>query len=128
MFHFLPIAVRYDGTSIGAEHGYQIHIGPMYSDVRGDVKIKSTDPRQHPALRFNYLSTDSDRKEWIEAVRGGREIMSQRAFAEFDGGEISPGPRIETDEQILSWVAKDAETAYHPSCTARMGTDEMSVV
>ena len=128
MFHFLPIAVRYDGTSIGAEHGYQIHIGPMYSDVRGDVKIKSTDPRQHPALRFNYLSTDNDRKEWVEAVRVGREIMSQQAFAEFDGGEISPGPRIETAEQILSWVAKDAETAYHPSCTAHMGTDEMSVV
>ncbi len=128
MFHFLPIAVRYDGTPVDAEHGYQVHIGPMYSDVRGSVKIKSTNPKQHPALRFNYLSTNNDRKEWVEAVRVGREILRQPAFSEFDGGELSPGPEIETEEAILSWVARDAETAYHPSCTARMGIDEMSVV
>ena len=128
MFHFLPIAVRYDGTQVGAEHGYQVHIGPMYSDVRGSVKITSTDPRRHPALRFNYLSTPRDRKEWVEAIRVARDILSQPAFAPFDGGELSPGPGVRSDEEILDWVAKDAETAYHPSCSARMGVDEMSVV
>ncbi|WP_166349878.1 choline dehydrogenase [Phytoactinopolyspora limicola] len=128
MFHFLPIAVRYDGTPVDAEHGYQVHIGPMYSDVRGSVKITSTNPRRHPALRFNYLSTENDRKEWVEAIRVAREILAQPAFGDFDGGELSPGPAVRTDEEILEWVARDAETAYHPSCTARMGVDEMSVV
>jgi choline dehydrogenase len=128
MFHFLPLAVRYDGSQPTAGHGYQVHIGPMYTDVRGSVKIKSTDPREHPALRFNYLSTDQDRREWVEAVRVARDILRQDAFAEFNDGEISPGPWVRTDEEILAWVAKDAETAYHPSCTAKMGVDEMSVV
>ncbi|MGH3517130.1 MAG: choline dehydrogenase [Haloechinothrix sp.] len=128
MFHFLPIAVRYDGTPVNAEHGYQVHIGPMYSDVRGTVKIKSTDPRQHPALKFNYLSTENDRREWIEAIQVARDILRQPAFDEFNGGELSPGPQVQSDQEILDWVAKDAETAYHPSCTARMGIDEMSVV
>ncbi|MEU0087157.1 choline dehydrogenase [Streptomyces sp. NPDC006274] len=128
MFHFLPIAVRYDGTPVDAEHGYQVHIGPMYSDVRGSVKIKSRDPKVYPALRFNYLSTPNDRKEWVEAIRVAREILSQPAFALYDAGELSPGPGVETDEEILEWVARDAETAYHPSCTARMGVDEMSVL
>ncbi|MDV6011270.1 choline dehydrogenase [Haloechinothrix sp. LS1_15] len=128
MFHFLPIAVRYDGTPVDAEHGYQVHIGPMYSDVRGSVKITSTDPRVHPALRFNYLSTPRDRKEWVEAVRVARDILRQPAFADYDAGELSPGGEVESDEEILDWVAADAETAYHPSCTARMGTDDMSVV
>jgi choline dehydrogenase len=121
MFHFLPLAVRYDGSSPAAEHGYQFHVGPMYADVRGAVKITSTDPRRHPALRFNYLSTSSDRREWVEAVRCARHILAQPAFAELDGGELSPGREVETDEQILSWVARDAETALHPSCTCAMG-------
>ncbi|MBW1598242.1 choline dehydrogenase [Streptomyces sp. JJ38] len=128
MFHFLPIAVRYDGTPVDAEHGYQVHIGPMYSDVRGSVKIKSGHPDEHPALRFNYLSTPNDRKEWVEAIRVARDILKQPAFAEYDAGEISPGPEVSDDESVLEWVARDAETAYHPSCTARMGVDEMSVV
>ncbi|MHC0430292.1 choline dehydrogenase [Streptomyces sp. O3] len=128
MFHFLPIAVRYDGTEVGAEHGYQVHIGPMYSDVRGSVKITSRDPRKHPALRFNYLSTPNDRKEWVEAIRVARDILSQPAFADYDAGELSPGPSVESDDEILDWVARDAETAYHPSCTARMGVDDMSVL
>jgi choline dehydrogenase len=128
MFHFLPIAIRYDGSKPASEHGYQVHIGPMYSDVRGSLKIKSADPFEHPALRFNYLSTENDRREWIEMVRAARDILSQPAFAPFSAGEISPGPSVETDEEILDWVAEDAETALHPSCTAKMGTDEMSVV
>jgi choline dehydrogenase len=130
MFHFLPIAVRYDGTlpSGGGGHGYQLHVGPMYSDVRGTCKIVSSDPRKHPALRFNYLSTENDRREWIEATRVTRNILSQHAWADLDGGELSPGREVETDEQILEWVARDAETALHPSCTCRMGTDEGAVV
>jgi len=127
MFHFLPIAVRYDGTAPQG-HGYQLHVGPMYSDARGSVKITSTDPRVHPALRFNYLSTDQDRREWVECVRAARSILNQPAFDPFNGGELSPGASVETDEQILDWVRRDAETALHPSCTAKMGLDELSVV
>jgi len=128
MFHFLPIAVRYDGSAPEGGEGYQVHVGPMYSDARGSVKIQSKDPREHPALRFNYLSTEQDRREWVEAVRVARTILTQPAFAEFNAGEISPGPTTTTDEEILDWVAKDAETALHPSCSLRMGTDDMSVV
>jgi choline dehydrogenase len=100
----------------------------MYSDVRGTVTLKSRDPFEHPALRFNYLSTETDRREWIEMVRAARHILNQPAFASFNAGEISPGPSVETDQEILDWVAKDAETALHPSCTARMGVDEQAVV
>jgi choline dehydrogenase len=127
MFHFLPIAVRYDGTAPQG-HGYQLHVGPMYSDARGSVKITSTDPRAHPALRFNYLSTDQDRREWVECVRAARSILNQPAFDPFNGGELSPGASVETDEEILDWVRRDAETALHPSCTAKLGVDELSVV
>jgi choline dehydrogenase len=128
MFHFLPVAIRYDGSSPTKGHGYQVHVGPMYSDVRGTVRITSRDPKKHPALRFNYLSTPNDRREWIEAVHIARHILNQPAFAPYNDGELSPGPGVETDEQILEWVAKDAETALHPSCSAKMGVDEMSVV
>jgi choline dehydrogenase len=128
MFHFLPLAIRYDGSAPASEHGYQVHVGPMNSDVRGSVKITSTDPRRHPALRFNYLSTERDRREWVEAVRCSRQILGQPGFDQLNGGELSPGPAVETDEQILDWVARDAETALHPSCTCRMGVDELSVV
>ena len=128
MFHFLPIAVRYDGSAPSAGHGYQIHIGPMYSDARGSVKVRSTDPTVHPAIRFNYLSTIQDRREWVEAVRLGRRILSQPAMDEFNGGELSPGPGVETDEEVLDWVARDGETALHPSCTCKMGTGEDAVV
>jgi choline dehydrogenase len=128
MFHFLPIAIRYDGSSPAGGHGYQVHIGPMYSDARGSVKITSRDPNAHPELRFNYLSTDQDRKEWVEAITVARNILNQPAMDEFNGGEISPGPEVATDEQILDWVRKDGETALHPSCTCRMGIDNMSVV
>ncbi len=127
MFHFLPIAVRYDGSAPASDHGYQVHVGPMYSDARGSVKITSTDPRAHPALRFNYLSTDQDRREWVEAIRVARDILAQPAFAPFDAGELSPGPSVGSDEEVLGWVARDGETALHPSCTARMGIDDLSV-
>jgi choline dehydrogenase len=120
MFHFLPIAVRYDGTAPQG-HGYQLHVGPMYSDARGSVRITSADPRVKPALRFNYLSTEQDRHEWVECVRAARAILDAPALEPFDGGELSPGPSVSSDEENLDWVARDAETALHPSCTCAMG-------
>ncbi len=105
MFHFLPIAIRYDGSkpaeSEHGVHGYQVHIGPMYADTRGSVRIRNTDPFTHPAVRFNYLSTETDRREWVEMVRAARHILDQPAFAAFSGGEISPGPAVESDDEIL---------------------------
>jgi choline dehydrogenase len=128
MFHFLPLAIRYDGSQPEGGHGYQVHVGPMYSDARGSLRITSADPRAKPSLRFNYLSTQQDRREWVEAIRCAREILEQPALAPFNGGETSPGPSVQTDEEILDWVRRDAETALHPSCTCRMGVDELSVV
>lgn len=127
MFHFLPIAVRYDGTAPAGGHGYQVHVGPMYSDARGRLRIRSADPTVKPSMLFNYLSTEQDRREWVEAIRCTREILRQPAMAPFDNGELSPGPQVETDEQLLDWVGHEGETALHPSCTARMGVDDLSV-
>ncbi len=128
MFHFLPIAIRYDGSAPAGDHGYQVHIGPMYSDSRGSVRITSADPAAKPALRFNYLSTPGDRREWVEAIRLARHILNQPALGPYNGGELSPGEQVQTDQQILDWVARDAETALHPSCTCKMGTGDMAVV
>ena len=128
MFHFLPIAIRYDGSVSTEGHGYQFHIGPMFSNSRGWVRIQSDDPFQKPRMLFNYLSTPEDRQEWAEAIEVARNIMGQPAFERYNGGEISPGPDVAGDEAVLEWVRADAETALHPSCTARMGTDAMGVV
>ena len=130
MFHFLPLAVRYDGQKADTEHGFQVHIGPMYSNSRGSLKIKSKDPFEKPKGVFNYLSTKEDEQEWIEAIRIARKILAQPALKPFNDGEISPGPSVQTDEEILDWVKKDAETALHPSCSAKMGpaSDPMAVV
>lgn len=130
MFHFLPLAVRYDGKKADAEHGYQVHVGPMYSNSRGSLKIRSRNPFEHPDFVFNYLSTEEDKHEWVEAIRVARNILSQSALAPYNDGEISPGSSVQTDEEVLEWVAKDAETALHPSCSARMGpsSDPMAVV
>ena len=128
MFHFLPLAIRYDGSAGTAGHGYQVHVGPMYSDARGSVSLKTTDPHDHPALRFNYLSTDQDRREWVEAVNVARRILNQPAMDPYNGGETSPGTAVTSDEEIRDWVRRDAETALHPSCTARMGVDGESVL
>jgi choline dehydrogenase len=99
----------------------------MSSDARGSVRITSADPARHPALRFNYLSTDQDRREWVEAISVARAILRQPALDPFNDGELSPGPEVQTPEQILDWVRRDAETALHPSCTAAMGTGPMAV-
>jgi choline dehydrogenase len=126
-YHFLPIAIRYDGSAPNEGHGYQVHVGPMNTDVRGRVKIKSADPGEHPSILFNYLSTEQERREWVEAIRKTREIMTQPAFDEFRGRELAPGEEVETDEQILDFVAREGESAYHPSCTCAMGEHDMAV-
>jgi choline dehydrogenase len=90
MFHFLPVAIRYDGSAPTEGHGYQVHIGPMYADTRGRIRIKSRDPKQHPSMVFNYLTTANDRREWVEAVRVARDILNQPAFAPYNDGELSP--------------------------------------
>ncbi len=128
MFHFLPLAIRYDGSAPSQGHGYQVHIGPMYSNSRGSIRIRSTDPKAAPAMRFNYLSTTEDRREWVEAISCARQILQQPAMDEFNGGEISPGPTVCSEEEVLEWVRRDAETALHPSCTCKMGTDSSAVV
>ncbi|EJY6921067.1 choline dehydrogenase [Staphylococcus pseudintermedius] len=130
MFHFLPLAVRYDGQKAETAHGYQVHVGPMYSNSRGSLKITSTNPYVKPKFVFNYLSTEEDKREWVEAIRVARNILKQPALDQFNGGEISPGPSVQTDEEILDWVRRDAETALHPSCSAKMGpaSDPMAVV
>jgi len=128
MFHFLPIAIRYDGSNPAGGHGYQVHVGPMYSDSRGWIRIRSADARVKPAILFNYLSTERDRVEWVDCVRIARRILNQPAFDPYNAGELSPGPGVQEDEEILEWVRRDAETALHPSCTCKMGLDEMAVV
>jgi choline dehydrogenase len=126
-YHFLPIAIRYDGSAPNEGHGYQVHVGPMNTDVRGHVKIKSNDPNAHPSILFNYLSTEQEKREWVEAIRKTREIMTQPAFDELRGKELAPGAQAQTDEEILDFVAREGESAYHPSCTCAMGTHDMAV-
>jgi choline dehydrogenase len=128
MIHFLPLAVARDGARPTNGHGYQVHIGPMYSDSRGSVKIRSTDPTEHPELRFNYLSTEADRREWVESFAVARDILNQPAFDEFNAGELAPGPGVSTDHEVLAWVADHSETGLHPSCSARMGVGPLDVV
>ncbi len=127
-YHFLPIAIRYDGSAPEQGHGYQVHVGPMNTDVRGQVKIKSGDPSVYPRILFNYLSTEQERRNWVEAIHCTRRIMTQPAFDEYRGEELAPGPTVQSDEEILDFVARQGESAYHPSCTCKMGQDSMAVV
>lgn len=126
-YHFLPIAISYDGTTPQEQHDYQAHVGPMLSDARGHVKIRSKDPTVAPKILFNYLSTEKDKKEWVEAIRKTREIFAQDAFTPYRGKEIAPGSCVESDEEILEFIRNKGESAYHPSCTCKMGSDEMAV-
>lgn len=130
MFHFLPLAMRYDGTKPEGDDGFQFHVGPMYSDARGYVRITAPTVDTKPAILFNYLSTEQDRREWVEAIKVSRQLLDTPAMKEYTDGEISPGAAVQTDEEILEWVRSDAETALHPSCTCAMGpkSDPMSVV
>ena len=127
-FHFLPLAIRYDGTAPNEGHGFQLHVGPMNSDVKGHVHIRSKDPLQYPKILFNYLSTPQERKEWVEAIRVSRKLIEQPALDELRGKELAPGSAAQSDEEIIDFVAKEGESAYHPSCTCKMGYGKDAVV
>lgn len=126
-FHFLPVAINYNGSNAVRTHGFQAHAGPMRSLSRGRVRLTSTDPAAHPSILFNYLSDARDREEFRAAVRITREIMDQPALAPYKGEEISPGKHITTDEQLDAFVRDKAETAFHPCGTCKMGNDDMAV-
>ena len=127
-YHFLPMAVSYDGTSAVKGHGYQAHVGPMRPTSSGNVKLKSADPRQHPRVLFNYMQTEQDRIEMRAGIKLTREIFQQNAFKPFRGDELAPGLGATSDADIDAFIRAKAESAYHPSCTCRMGTDNMAVV
>jgi len=129
-YHFLPMAVAYDGSSLAQEHGFQAHVGPMRSKSRGWVRLASTDPLEKPRIRFNYLSEPDDWLEMRACVRLTREIFAQPAFDRYRGREIQPGADLQTDEQIDAFVRAKVESAYHPSCSCKMGRpeDPMAVV
>jgi choline dehydrogenase len=122
-FHFLPIAVRYDGKAAAEGHGFQAHVGPMRSKSRGAVMLASTDPADPPRITFNYMSHDEDWQDWRRAVRLTREIFRQPAMEEFVKHEIQPGGG-DTDGEIDAFVREHAESAYHPCGTARMGAKD----
>jgi choline dehydrogenase len=126
-YHFLPMAVRYDGNSPATCHGFQAHIGPMRPTSRGYVRLRDANPASPPRILFNYMGTEQDRREMRAGVRLTREIFAQSAFDAFRGDELSPGKDIESDAQIDEHIRQSAETAYHPSCTCRMGEDELAV-
>lgn len=129
-FHFLPLAINYDGSSPAGGHGFQAHVGPMRPTSRGHVRIRSSDPKDHPEILFNYLTTENDREEMRDAIRLTREIISQNAFDLYRGKELSPGKEARSDGEIDAFIRSRAESAYHPTCTCKMGleTDSKAVV
>jgi len=129
-YHFLPAAVRYDGTRPAEAHGFQAHVGPMRSASRGRVRLHSDDPGAAPRIVFNYLSHDQDWQDFRRCIRLTREIFAQPAFAPFADAELSPGADVRTDAELDAFVAREAESAYHPCGTCRMGdrADEDAVV
>jgi choline dehydrogenase len=122
-YHFLPAAMRYDGGKAIDGHGFQVHVGPNKPTSRGKVWIKSKNPLDKPNILFNYISTEQDKQDWRDCIRLTREIMSQSALDEFRGETIQPNESIQSDEQIDTWVKENVESAYHPSCTCKMGAD-----
>ena len=129
-YHFLPGAIRYDGKAAAAGHGFQAHVGPMRSPSRGTVRLKSDDPKAAPEIRFNYMSTEEDWRDFRHCIRLTREIFGQQAFDEWRGEEISPGSQVQSDEDLNTFIRDHAESAYHPCGTCRMGRadDPMAVV
>ena len=129
-FHFLPLAVSYDGSSLAREHGFQAHVGPMRSRSRGFVRLRSAEPLEKPKILFNYMSDEEDWAEMRACVRLTREIFAQPAFNRYRGREIQPGAGVTSDAQIDEFIRARVESAYHPSCTCRMGTatDPLAVV
>lgn len=127
-YHFLPIAMNYDGSSPAGSHGFQAHVGPMRSQSRGSITLKSSDPKEPPRIFFNYMSQEADRQEFRAGIRLTREVFAQKAFDDFRGPELAPGPEAQSDEELDAFVREHVESAYHPSCSCRMGTDPMAVV
>jgi choline dehydrogenase len=129
-FHFLPMAVAYDGSTLAREHGFQAHVGPMRSKSRGWVRLKSSDPAEPPMIQFNYMSHSEDWTEMRSCVRLTREIFAQAAFDRYRGREIQPGTKCVSDEAIDAFVRERVDSAYHPSCTCKMGSpaDPLAVV
>ena len=122
------MAVRYDGKSPNNSHGFQAHVGSMRSQSKGWVKLQSNDPQDPPKICFNYMSKDEDWQEFRAAVRLTREVFAQDAFAPFRGEELSPGEQVQSDDELDAFLINAVESAYHPSCTCKMGSDEMAVV
>ncbi|WP_411957968.1 choline dehydrogenase [Paracoccus homiensis] len=120
-YHFLPLAVRYDGKAAAKGHGFQAHVGPMRSKSRGTVRLTSNDPLTAPKIHFNYMSHDEDWEEFRACVRHTRKIFGQPAFSAYCGDEIQPGADVQSDEQIDAFIREHAESAYHPCGTARVG-------
>ncbi len=129
-YHFLPVAIRYDGTSPVKAHGFQAHVGPMRSVSRGTVRLRSGEPDAPPAIRFNYMSDPQDWEDFRSCIRLTREIFGQEAFEGLSGREIAPGPDVRSDEEIDAFICAEVESAYHPCGTCRMGAsdDPMAVV
>ncbi|SFP52105.1 choline dehydrogenase [Pseudomonas borbori] len=127
-YHFLPVAINYNGSNAVREHGFQAHMGSMRSPSRGRIRAKSKDPRQHPSILFNYMSSPQDWQEFRDGIRITREIMSQSALDPFRGRELSPGKEVQSDAELDAFIREHAETAFHPSCSCKMGEDEMAVV
>lgn len=129
-YHFLPIAVRYDGQAAAEGHGFQAHVGPMRSKSRGSVSLTSNDPSDAPKIQFNYMSHPEDWEDFRTCIRLTREIFAQDAFAPYRGHEIQPGAEVQTDAELDDFIRDHAESAYHPCGTCRMGkaSDPMAVV
>ncbi|MEL6666707.1 MAG: choline dehydrogenase [Pseudomonadota bacterium] len=128
-YHFLPAAMRYDGTPSIKGHGFQVHVGPNKPKSRGRVEITSTDPTAHPSILFNYLQHEDDVAAWRQCIRLTREIIAQPAMDAFRGDELQPGLDVSSDEEIDTWVRENIESAYHPCGTARMGEgDDPNIV
>jgi choline dehydrogenase len=129
-YHFLPMAVAYDGSTLAQEHGFQAHVGPMRSKSRGWVRLASSNPLDKPRILFNYLSHPDDWTEMRACVRLTREIFAQPAFDRFRGREIQPGAQVQTDGEIDEFIRAKVESAYHPSCSCKMGAaaDPLAVV
>ena len=129
-YHFIPIAIRYDGKAAAKAHGFQAHVGPMRSKSRGSVTLRSPDPWEKPVIRFNYMSHPDDWADFRHCIRLTREIFGQKVFDLYRGREISPGAHVQTDEQLDDFIREHVESAYHPCGTCRMGRadDPMAVV
>ncbi|WP_031761657.1 choline dehydrogenase [Pseudomonas aeruginosa] len=127
-FHFLPVAINYNGSKGVQEHGFQAHMGSMRSPSRGRIHLKSRDPRQHPSILFNYMSHEQDWQEFRDGIRLTREIMNQPALDPYRGRELSPGVSVQSDAELDEFIRNHAETAFHPSCSCKMGSDDMAVV